>query len=111
MLALEQITCNNEVGKASMRMPEWSKERTAQHAAAYPADDRRERNRLAQRRYRERHKRKRAHIRTITNILTRQAQHHGELKRFVDALRALMQDEWLKALQKELRRPRPKPTQ
>jgi hypothetical protein len=80
----------------------WSKERAARHEAAYPAAEKRERGRLAQARYRERHARRLAAARQVGSILLRTADHHDDAERLADALRVLLRPSGIEALVREL---------
>ena len=82
----------------------WSKLRTAQHHASYPPEERAERNRLAQARYRERHAKRQAEARAIISILMRQSWNAADVKRLAAALRTTLGRSGTAALRKQLGR-------
>jgi hypothetical protein len=85
-------------------MADWSKARSAQHDARYPPEQRGERNRLTQARYRARHAKRDAQVRVVVNILRRQSSGHDDAARLALALRELLGAFSSKALITELRR-------
>jgi hypothetical protein len=85
------------------RVGRWTKQRDAQHKAIYPPELRRERNRQAQVRYRERHADRLAQVRKISAILKRQSWHQDDAVVLAGALRTLLGDECTRALGRELR--------
>jgi hypothetical protein len=82
----------------------WSRERSAQHYGRYPIEQRGERNKAAQARYRRRHAKRDARVRIVVNILRRQRHHHDDLARLAAALRGLVGTAFSKALATALRR-------
>ena len=82
----------------------WSKLRTAQHYARYPAEDKAERNRLAQARYRQRSAKWRTSVRVIGNILMRRAERADDIGRIAVALRAMLTPDGIAALRRQLGR-------
>ena len=82
----------------------WSRLRTAQHFERYPPEERAERNRLAQARYRQRHAKRQAEVRAISSILMRQRWYAADVKRLAAALRAMLGRSGIAALRKQLGR-------
>ena len=82
------------------RRAEWNEE--AAHRAAFPPGEKRERNRLAQARFREAHARHIAAVREITNILVRRSERYDDIPRLAGALRAVLSKEGVAALRKAL---------
>jgi hypothetical protein len=83
-------------------MADWSKTRSAQHAALYPAAQRSERNRLAQARY-PNHAERDAKVRVVVNILRRQSSRPDDVEQLAAALHELLGTPFSKALVTELR--------
>jgi len=73
----------------------------AVHAALSP-EEKRERNRLAQARFRESHARHIAAVREITNILVRRSERYDDIPRLAGALRTVLSKEGVAALRKAL---------
>jgi hypothetical protein len=67
-----------------------------------PPEEKRERNRLAQARFREAHAKRLALAREVTNILVRQTEHRDDIPRLAEALRAVLSKEGVAALRKAL---------
>ena len=67
-------------------------------------DERRQRNREAQARYRARNAKLLVHARKVANILVRQSWRHDDIKIIVAALRASFTKEGIAELRKELAR-------
>jgi hypothetical protein len=83
----------------------WAKMREAQHYARFPPGERRERNRLAQARYRKRHGKALTEVRAITNFLLRQSYTYPhDIKRLAAALRDTLDREGMALLRRELGR-------
>jgi hypothetical protein len=91
------------------RTAKWTKPRDAQRQALYTLKFRRERNRQAQARYRERHAERLALVRKISAILKRQSWHQDDAAVLVAALRTLAGDECIRALGRELSAARTRP--
>ena len=75
----------------------------AQYRVLHPPVTRAEQKRQAQARYRKRHAKRLAQVRVISNILTRQTGHAGDLRRLAAALRAGLSREEITALRALLR--------
>jgi hypothetical protein len=82
----------------------WTPLRFKQHQANYPPEEKAERNRLAQARYRARRAEHNAKVRTVVNIVSRQRSDHGELEQLATALRGLLTPAACRQLAAELRR-------
>ena len=67
-------------------------------------DEKAERNRLAQARYRERTAKQRANVRAVSNALMRQTERADDINRIAAALRATLTPAGIKALRQALGR-------
>lgn len=82
----------------------WDKYRTAQHQRMYPPEQKGERNRLAQLRYRQRHAARIKQARAVAGLLMKQTWYPQDVEALACTIRELIGMPYAKDLAAELRR-------
>jgi hypothetical protein len=80
----------------------WSEERSEQHRGRFPPEERGERRREAQQRYRKRHRKQLAQARKVMGILLRQTSYHDDVTALAAALRDCLPADDIRALRRAL---------